>query len=317
MEKNVSLKIIFAGTPEFSVPTLQALMDSDHQVIAVLTQPDRHSGRGQHVHRSPVKKLAEKNNIPVLQPENLKDDAVKATLNNLQADVIVVVAYGIILSKDVLSIPKHGCLNVHASVLPCWRGAAPIHRAVLAGDKKSGITIMQMDEGLDTGDILAIKDREIAGDETTGDLHDALAVMGGGLLLNVLSQLESASLAPIKQDDSLATYAKKIEKSDGEIDWQQSAQQIYTQIRGCNPWPVAFTHLGDQVIRVWIAAVIDEKTNASPGTIIAENKDSIDVATGDGVLKLLEIQLPGSRRMSVLDVLNSKSDWFKEGAQLC
>lgn len=313
----MSFKIIFAGTPDFAVPTLQSLIDSDNEIVAVLTQPDRHSGRGQHVHRSPVKKLAEKNNLLVLQPETLRDEAIQNELANLKPDLMIVVAYGILLPKTVLEIPEYGCMNVHASVLPRWRGAAPIHHAILAGDEKTGVTIMQMDEGLDTGDILFIDECDIAVDETTATLHDKLAEMGAHAMLKVLKNLSDNKLKPVKQDDKSATHASKISKKDAEINWHDSAKKIEQTVRAYNPWPVAFTHVHDQQIRIWSVGAVNEQTDLEPGTIIAEHKDSIDVATGDGVIRLLEIQLPGAKKMSVLDVLNSKSDWFTEGVKLC
>lgn len=313
----MSLKIIFAGTPDFSVPTLQALIDSKHNVLAVLTKPDAHSGRGQHTHRTPVKKCAEHHNLPVLQPHTLKDEQIRSELTAFNADVMVVVVYGLILPASVLAIPKYGCLNVHASILPRWRGAAPIHHALLNGDQTSGISIMQMAQGLDTGDILATHEAPITDTTTCGELYEQLAQDGAQMMLSVLDDVAQSNLNPIKQDDQLATYANKITKLDAQIDWSQSAQQIDRMVRAFNPWPVAFTHVNEQQLRIWQATIVDQSPTGVPGNIMAVHKESIDVATGDGVLRILSVQLPGARRMSMQDVLNSKADWFQVGTVLC
>jgi len=311
--EKLNMKIIFAGTPDFAVPALQALIDSSHDIVAVYTQPDRHAGRGQHVHMSPVKELALKNQLTVCQPKSLRDVDVQNELANWQSDVMVVAAYGLLLPPAVLTLPRYGCINIHASLLPRWRGASPIQRAILSGDKKTGITIMQMDEGLDTGDMIAHKSIVIAVDDTAQTLHDKLAPLGSTLLLETLTKIENSTATFTKQNDNEATLAPKIKKTDGEIDWQQSAEQIALQVRAFNPWPVAFTHINDQVLRVWYAEKINAKTNASPGTVIKADHQGLDVATGEGVVRLLTLQAPGSRKMSVNDFYNARQDWFREG----
>lgn len=313
----MSLNVIFAGTPDFSVPTLQALIDSEHNVVAVLTKPDAQSGRGQHTHLTPVKKCAQLHDIPVLQPPTLKDEQVQAQLSALNADIMVVVVYGLILPASVLAIPKYGCLNVHASILPRWRGAAPIHHALLAGDHTSGVTIMQMAQGLDTGDVLGVHEVPIIDTTTSGQLYEQLPHDGAKLMMSVLNDVEQGALNPIKQDDKLATYANKITKLDAQIDWHQSAQQIDRMVRAFNPWPVAYSHVNEQQLRIWQATIVDGVFEEVPGTIIAVHKDSIDVATGAGVLRIMSVQLPGARRMPMQDVLNSKALWFEKGTVLC
>ena len=236
------LKIIFAGTPDFAASALSALIESEHDVVAVYTQPDRPAGRGRKLRASPVKELALKHDIPVLQPEKLKDAETHDVLRSFNADVMIVAAYGLILPQAVLDIPRLGCLNIHASLLPRWRGAAPIQRAIAAGDKESGITIMQMDAGLDTGDILLLSHCPINDNDNGGDLHDRLAEMGASSILEALKDIESGNTKPIKQDDALATYAHKLDKKEAIINWKDSAENIERLIRAFNPWPVAFTY---------------------------------------------------------------------------
>jgi methionyl-tRNA formyltransferase len=309
------MRIVFAGTPEFAVLPLKALLNSKHAVIAVFTQPDRPAGRGQRLHQSPIKELAQSQNIPVYQPLQLKNSEEQETLRKLKPDLIIVVAYGLILPTTVLEIPKLGCINIHASLLPRWRGAAPIQHALLAGDKTTGICMLQMDTGLDTGNILSTITCDITATETSQTLHDKLAILGATALLETIEKLEQGKVLPQKQDPNLATYATKISKADAKINWQESAVLIDRKIRAFNPWPIAFTELAGQIIRIW-AATLDSTTivqnKVKPGTIVAIHKDSLDVATGDGILTLLELQLPGGKCLAVRDILHSKKALFHD-----
>ncbi len=306
--------IVFAGTPEFAINPLQALLQSKHHIAAVFTQPDRPAGRGRILHVSPVKKIAEQHQLPVYQPERLKDPATQEILRNLQPDLLVVVAYGLILPKAVLEIPRNGCINIHASLLPRWRGAAPIQHAILAGDKVTGITTMQMDAGLDTGDILITNACEITAQETSQSLQDKLSPLGATTLLETLEQLEKDLLSPQKQNEAEATYAHKIEKIQAKIHWQESALVIDRKIRAYNPSPVAFSELQDEIVRVWRATPLNTTTTTTPGTILKADHTGIDVATGYGILRLLELQLAGGKRLGVREILNSKSSLFAVGA---
>jgi len=292
------MRIIFAGTPEFAVPTLQMLIDSEHEVCAVYTQPDRPAGRGRKLTPSPVKSLAVSAGIPVFQPQTLRTEEDQQQLRRLAADLMVVIAYGIILPQTVLDTPRLGCINVHGSLLPRWRGAAPIHRALMAGDKETGVTIMQMVKKLDAGDMLHKEVCKISGHDTSSDLHDKLAAMGAMGLKAVLTQLEDGSVVAEKQDESLVTYAEKLHKSEAILDWTLSARTLDSKVRGLNAWPVAQTTYQKKVLRIWKSAVIDGETSVSPGTISCHDKQ-VDVATGEGWLRLLEVQLPGGKRMDV------------------
>jgi len=302
------LRIIYAGTPEFAAAALQAILDGGHQVVAVYTQPDRPAGRGRKLTASPVKQLALQHGVPVEQPPSLKDDEAQRVLAAYQADVMVVAAYGLILPRAVLSIPRYGCLNIHASLLPRWRGAAPIQRAIVAGDEETGITIMQMDAGLDTGDMLLKVHCPIAADDTGGSLHDKLAAMGAQAILTVLQQMADGELTGEKQDDSQACYAHKLTKAEACIDWSQSAQHISRQIAAFNPWPVAYTEFDSKVLRLWRANVLESAhSDKAPGTVLVEDANGIQVVTGDGVLNISCLQLPGKKPQDVKDFLNAHS----------
>lgn len=298
------MKIIFAGTPAFAVPSLQMLLNSKHDICAVYTQPDRPSGRGRHLHFSPVKELALSAGIPVFQPLTLKTDNDFQQMDALNADLIVVVAYGMILTQAILDLPKYGCINVHASLLPRWRGAAPIQRALMAGDKKTGVTIMQIVRQLDAGDILHKEEYEIGANDTSGDVHDKLAGLGAIGLARVLDRLEQGALQAEPQDEALVTYAEKLDKSEAIIDWTQPAERIAAKVRGLNAWPVAQTHCQGQALRIWRAEALDRVTDKAPGTVICNHK-VMDVATGKGCLRLYEVQLPGGKRMTVDAFLNA------------
>ncbi len=292
------MRIIFAGTPEFAVPTLQMLIDSAHEVCAVYTQPDRPAGRGRKLTPSPVKSLAVSAGIPVFQPQTLRTEEEQQQLRSLAADLMVVVAYGVILPQTVLDTPKLGCINVHGSLLPRWRGAAPIHRALMAGDKETGVTIMKMVKKLDAGDMLHKEVCEISDYDTSSDLHDKLATMGAMGLQKVLTQLEDGSVVAEKQDESLVTYAEKLHKSESILDWLLPARELDRKVRGLNAWPVAQTTYQDKVLRIWKSAVIDWETSVPPGTVSCHDRQ-VDVATGEGWLRLLEVQLPGGKRMDI------------------
>jgi methionyl-tRNA formyltransferase len=307
----MSLRIIFAGTPDFAAVHLQALVDSDHEVVAVYSQPDRPAGRGKKLQPSPVKQVALDHDIPVYQPLNFKDPADVEQLRALNADVMVVVAYGLILPSSVLEAPKHGCLNVHASLLPRWRGAAPIQRCIEAGDMVTGITIMQMDIGLDTGDMLSKVTTGISLDDTGGSLHDRLASMGPAALLSTLADVESGSLTPEAQNDAAACYAHKLTKEEALIDWTQDADVLARRIRAFNPFPMAYTLLGDERIRVHLAEPVVKATQLAPGTIAHVDTDGIEVACGEGVLRLTRIQLAGKKPMAVADIINGQPKLFQ------
>lgn len=316
MEK---LNIIFAGTPDFAAQHLQALLDSEHNVIAVYTQPDKPAGRGKKLQASPVKQLAEANNIPVYQPKSLRKEEAQAELAALNADVMVVVAYGLILPEAVLNAPKYGCLNVHGSLLPRWRGAAPIQRSIWAGDSETGITIMQMDIGLDTGDMLHKVSTPILATETSASLYQKLAELAPPALLEVLNGLPSGQFKPEKQDDALANYAEKLTKEEAKLDWNLPACQLERNIRAFNPAPVAFLTVQvngvEERVKIYQANVLPHQ--AKPvGTVLSADKNGIQIATQDGVLNLTQLQPSGKKPMSAQDFLNGRADWFAVGSQI-
>jgi len=304
------LRVLFAGTPDFAAAHLQALLDAPTiSVIGVYSQPDRPAGRGKKLTASPVKKLALKHQLPVFQPQSLKDPEQQRILSELQADIMVVVAYGLILPQAILDAPRLGCINVHASILPRWRGAAPIQRAIEAGDAETGVTIMQMDAGLDTGAMLSVSRCDIDSNETSASLHSKLEVLGAPALLHTLESLNSGLAVAVEQDDQLSCYAAKITKQEALIDWSQSAQILDRQIRAFNPFPAAYTTLAELRIKIWQA----EPTPASgltPGQIISADSAGILVSCGEQSLLLTEIQLPGKSRMAVSEVLKSRGELF-------
>lgn len=302
-----AFRIIFAGTPDFAATALQALLDAGHDVCAVYTQPDRAAGRGRKVVKSPVKKLAEQQQLTVCQPQSLRDVEQQRILVEYAADIMVVVAYGLILPVPVLQAPRLGCVNIHASLLPRWRGAAPIQRAIQAGDQKTGITIIQMDEGVDTGPMLLARELAISAAETGGSLHDRLARLGGEAIVAALAGIRRGDLTAVAQDDSRASYAAKLHKAEAVLDWRQSAIQLERNCRAFNPWPVCFTALPDgRRLRVWSATALESKDHAvCPGVVLAVDKSGIDVAAGDGVLRLLQLQLPGGRMLPVQEFVNA------------
>lgn len=307
------MKIIYAGTPDFAVPALKALMQSDHQVIAVYTQPDRPAGRGRKIQQSPVKLCALNHNIPVLQPHSLKGKADSDQLAELGADLMVVAAYGLILPVSVLSAPRLGCINIHGSVLPRWRGAAPIQRAILAGDESTGITIMQMDVGLDTGDMLAKHTLQIDPSWTSFDLHERLKLLGADLLIDTLPGIESGQVQRESQNESMAIYATKLSKPEAKIDWRKSAEQILREVKAFVPWPVSYAQLGNKLVRVWSADIDTAHTIGQPGEVVAHDMDGVYVSCGDFVLCIQELQFEGKKRCTAAQTLNGQNlvgSWF-------
>jgi methionyl-tRNA formyltransferase len=313
---STSLRIIFAGTPDFAARHLDALLSSGHQVVGVFTQPDRPAGRGKKLMPSPVKVLAEEHGLPVFQPASLRPQENQQLVADLNADVMVVVAYGLILPKAVLDMPRLGCLNVHGSLLPRWRGAAPIQRSLWAGDADTGVTIMQMDVGLDTGDMLYKLSCPITDEDTSATLYDKLAELGPKGLIDTLQQLADNRVQPEVQDEALVTYAEKLTKEEARLDWSLPAAQLERCIRAFNPWPMSWLEIDGQPVKVWQASVIAGPVNAAPGTIVEANKQGIQVATVEGILNLESVQPAGKKAMSAQDLLNSRREWFTPGNSL-
>jgi methionyl-tRNA formyltransferase len=303
----MSLNIVFAGTSEFAVASLEALLQSQHNITAVYTQPDRPSGRGLKLTMSPVKQAALNHDLPIYQPASLKDESAQQTLAALQPDLMVVVVYGLLIPKIVLETPKLGCINIHPSLLPRWRGAAPIQRAIEAGDTETGVTIMQLDEGWDTGDILTQTTHPILADDTSQTLHDRLAVASATQLIEAIDLLETHKVTPKTQNHKHAIYAEKLTKAEGELDWQLNATTLANKVRAYNSWPVAYTHWQDQVLRIWQAQALDETTQLPPGTLVNYSEQGLDIAAGDGsVLRLLQVQLPGGKPIDIRDFVHAR-----------
>lgn len=304
------LRIIFAGTPEFAAHHLTTLIENGYNIVGVLTQPDRPAGRGNKLTASAVKSVALQHNLPIFQPISLRDEQNQLQLATFNADLMIVVAYGLILPQAVLDIPRLGCINVHGSLLPRWRGAAPIQRALWAGDLQTGITIMQMDAGLDTGNMICKASCDISTTDTSATLYDKLAILGPQTLLHALQQIENNNYKTQPQDEHDASYAKKLSKEEAKLDWQLSAQQLERCIRAFNPWPVSYFSIDNNLIKVWQANVINETTNALPGTIVNTGKSGIQIATGQGILNITQLQPAGKKPMSAQDLLNSRKEWF-------
>ena len=308
-----SLRIIFAGTPDFAARHLDALLSSQHQIVGVFTQPDRPAGRGNKLTPSPVKVLAQQHDLPVFQPASLRPEENQKLISDLNADVMVVVAYGLILPKTVLDMPRLGCINVHGSLLPRWRGAAPIQRALWAGDAETGVTIMQMDVGLDTGDMLHKVSCPITSQDTSATLYDKLADLGPQGLIATLTQLANGTAVPEKQDEALVTYAEKLSKDEARLNWTLPAVQLERCVRSFNPWPVSFFMIDEQPVKVWQSKALDAEHNQAPGTIISADKQGIAVATAQGILLMTQLQPSGKKSMSAKDLLNSRREWFTPG----
>ncbi|WP_337056086.1 methionyl-tRNA formyltransferase [Pseudomonas sp. USHLN015] len=309
-----ALRLVFAGTPEFAAEHLKALLDTPHSIVAVYTQPDRPAGRGQKLMPSPVKQLALQHGIPVLQPPTLRDADAQAELKALGADLMVVVAYGLILPQVVLDTPRLGCINSHASLLPRWRGAAPIQRAVEAGDAESGVTVMQMEAGLDTGPMLLKVATPISAEDTGGTLHDRLASLGPQAVVQAIAQLAAGTLVGDVQDDALATYAHKLNKDEARLDWSRPADELERLVRAFNPWPICHSTLGGEPLKVLAAQLADG--SGQPGQILAASKDGLTVACGSGALRLTRLQLPGGKPLNFADLFNSRREQFAAGQVL-
>ena len=299
-------RIVYAGTPDFAVPALRALLEAGANVVAVYTQPDRPAGRGRKLTASPVKQTALDAGVPVFQPASLRNAEAQAELAALAPDLMVVAAYGLLLPKIVLDMPTHGCVNLHASLLPRWRGAAPIQRAIESGDTQTGITLMQMDVGLDTGDMLAKSVCPITPDDSAQSLHDRLAQMGAALLMQHLPALLQGALRGEVQDEALVTYAKKLDKAEALLDWSLPAALLARRVMAFNPWPVAETYWQGETLRIWRAQAIDQTIEATPGCVLATSREGVDVATGCGVLRVQQLQRPGGKPLMAADFLNAQ-----------
>ena len=318
-----ALRVIFAGTPDFAATSLAALLDSQHRVVAVYTQPDRPAGRGRKLTPSPVKALAQAHQLPIYQPVSLKDADAQAELAAIDADIMVVVAYGLILPQAVLDTPRLGCLNVHASLLPRWRGAAPIQRAIEAGDSESGVTIMQMDAGLDTGTMLLERRTPIGASTTGGELHDTLAKLGGEAIVEALDALADGGLTATPQPEAGVTYAAKLSKTEAALDFSQPASRLAAKVRAFNPWPVAWCSLGDERLRLWLAAPgerrADDPRQPAPGTLLDSDEDALRIACGahgSEVLCVTQAQLPGAKVLPMRELLKARGERFAAGIQL-
>lgn len=302
------MRIVYMGTPDFAVPCLEMIINQDYELVGVVTQPDRPRGRGQKLHPPPVKVVADKKGISVYQPDKIRTPEFLDTLTGLAPDIIVVVAYGKILPQEILQLPPGGCVNVHASLLPKYRGAAPIHWAVINGEEKTGITTMYMDKGMDTGDMILNSEISIGPDDTVGDIHDRLATLGAAVLEETLKLASDGKAPRTPQDHNQATYAPMLKKEHEVINWHNSALGIKNQIRGMNPWPGTFTTLAGEVLKVWRAEVVDDAHwGYKPGTIVSSNKGQFIVQAGDGCLSLLEVQLQGGKRLVIDDFMRGKT----------
>lgn len=309
------LNIIFAGTPEFAAKHLEHLIANNYNIIACYTQPDRPAGRGKKLQPSAVKQIALEHNIPVCQPQSLKTDEALDELSAWNADLMIVVAYGLLLPKAALDAPKYGCINVHGSLLPKWRGAAPIQRSVLTGDAETGVTIMQMDVGLDTGDMLLVEKCDITDQDTSGSIYEKLQLIGPNALTKTVDQIEAGTTTPVKQNDALATYAHKLTKQEALIDWTLPAIEVERAIRGYQPWPVAYTNLSGNTVKVLQAEIVTFSDKPA-GEIISADKTGITVATASGAIKITQLQPQGKKPMSVTDFINGRADWVKPGTNL-
>lgn len=308
-----SLNIIYAGTPEFAACVLKTLLTSRHKIVAVYTQPDKPYGRGLKLASSAVKLLALEKQLPLFQPKSLKDSYEVETLKNFNADVMVVAAYGLLLPADVLRVPRLGCINIHPSLLPRWRGAAPIQRTIYEGDSISGVTIMQMDQGLDTGPILLKREYVLDPQETSVTLTHKLAELGGSTLIDALNLLAQNKLVPIPQNEKEASYAQKLSKEEALIDWRKSAIELEREIRAFNPWPIAYTTWQQHHLRIWSAKAIEDSHSMEPRTIVRATAEGIDIATGKGILRLLQLQLPGGKVITASDFYNARRDVLTVG----